>query len=49
MQNVMPRVHEALEGSPLTVKLRGVVSCLTHAIYFSCFYVTKTHELQHYA
>jgi hypothetical protein len=25
LQKVMPRVHEALEGSPLRIKLTGVV------------------------
>ena len=44
MQKVMPRVHEALEGSPLRINLKGVVPCLTHALNVSCFYVTKTHE-----
>lgn len=27
VQKVMPRVHEALENSPLTIKLTGVVPC----------------------
>lgn len=41
MQKAMPLVHEALEGSPLTIKLRGVVRWLTHALYFLYLYVTK--------